>query len=146
MPNTQFGKIDFEVRGSLTLGHFRAMANPCVIMVEHPDTAQVEETITTMASEVWRIEQKYSRYRSDSVLSGINNALGKPVSIDRETFHLLQLADVLWHESKGVFDISSGIFRKLWTFDSTQKIPSPDAIADALTKVDWQRIQFDQLS
>lgn len=142
MPDTHFGKIDFEVRDSLILGHFKAMANPCVIMVEHNDTGLAEQAIATMAAEVWRIEKKYSRYRPDSSLSKINSAKGAPVPIDSETHSLLLLADVLWHESKGFFDLSSGVFRKLWTFDSNQKIPSDEKIAKVLHKVGWDRIQY----
>lgn len=144
MTNIHLGKITFETRGSLILGHFRAMANPCVIIIEHRDRQAVEQAMRTMAAEVWRLEKKYSRYSPDSMLSAINNAGGKPVAIDPETFHLLSLADVLWQESQGMFDISSGIFRKLWTFDSSQQLPSQADIDTTLEKVDWKKLRYDQ--
>ena len=144
MANNHLGKITFETRGSLTLGHFRAMANPCVIIIEHDDRQAVEQAMQRMAAEVWRLEQKYSRYSADSMLTAINNANGKPVAIDAETFHLLSLSDVLWQESQGVFDISSGIFRTLWTFDASQELPSQTDIDAVLGSVDWKRIRYDQ--
>ena len=144
MTKTHLGEITFETRDSLIFGHFRAMANPCVIIIEHDDRKAVEQAMRSMAAEVWRLEQKYSRYRPDSMLSAINNTNGKPVAIDAETFHLLTLADVLWQESQGMFDISSGAFRKLWTFDATQTVPSQSAISAVLKNVDWKKLRFDE--
>ena len=143
MAKSHLGEIAFEARGSLILGHFRAMANPCVIIIEHDDRGAVEAAMRIMAAEVWRLEQKYSRYLPQSTLSHINQSAERPVRIDPETSYLLQLADVLWQESEGVFDISSGIFRKLWTFGSSQTLPSLVEIKAVLEKVDWKKVRFD---
>ncbi len=145
--NRHLGQIRFETRGSLLIAHFRAMANPCFIFVDlesaQNNSKSIQQAMCVMAEEAWRIEQKYSRYRLDSVLSIINNAAGKSIAIDHETYQLLALADVLWQESQGMFDSSSGIFRKIWHFDQ-QHIPSPSQVTEQLKHVGWKRIRFDE--
>jgi thiamine biosynthesis lipoprotein len=144
MTSEHLGKITFETQGSVMIGHFWAMANPCAIFIEHKDSAAVQQAIRLMAGEVWRIEQKYSRYLAGSTLDNINTSGGKTHSIDSETYHLLQLANVLWQESGGLFDISSGIFRKLWTFTEQQQIPSQSQLDELLTLVGWQQVSFNE--
>jgi len=146
LANDHLGKIRFETKDAMTIAHFRAMANPCVIFIEHQDTSTVQKIMRQMAKEVWRIEQKYSRYLESSALSKINNGAGQPVSIDAETYHLLQLSDVLWQESQGMFDISSGIFRKIWSFDQQQQIPTQSQVDELLDYVGWNKITFDEKS
>jgi thiamine biosynthesis lipoprotein len=138
------GKIKFEQKGSLILGYFRAMANPCVFIIEHQDVKEVQTAMYKMAEEAWRIEQKYSRYLSGSVLGKINSANGKTTPIDAETYHLLQLSNVLWQESQGMFDISSGVFRKIWTFKDQHKIPSQSQVNKLLKQVGWRHIKYDE--
>lgn len=142
MANEHLGEIEFETQGGLTLGHFKAMANPCVIIIEHENKEIIQQVMRLMADEVWRIEQKYSRYLATSALSQVNHAKGKSIPIDSETYHLLQLADVLWQESQGKFDISSGVFRKVWTFSQQQQMPTQSQINDLLSQVGWKKIQY----
>jgi len=148
MSSDHIGKINFETKGSMIMGHFRAMANPCLIIIEHTNTSHnskaIKQNMFQMADEVWRIEQKYSRYLATSALSKINDANGAEVNIDAETYQLLNVADVLWHESEGMFDISSGIFRKIWNFKDQQSIPSEAEINQVLAHVGYKRINFDQ--
>jgi thiamine biosynthesis lipoprotein len=142
MPAHHLGKITFETQGSVIVGHFWAMANPCAIFIEHDNNDAVQHAIRLMAKEVWRIEQKYSRYLLGSTLDCINNAGGKAIAIDKETYHLLQLSDVLWQESMGQFDITSGIFRKLWFFNKQQQPPTQQQLDDLLPFVGWQQVTF----
>ena len=143
-------KISFETKGSMLMGHFRAMENPCLIIVEHTNTLKhlnfIEHNIHQMAQEVWRIEQKYSRYLVTSTLSKINDANGSEINIDHETYQLLNVADVLWQESGGMFDITSGVFRKIWNFNDQNDIPSKTQIDETLSHVGWDRIQFNEHS
>ena len=148
MSNDHIGKINFEAKGSMIMGRFRAMANPCLIIIEHVNASKnselVKQNIHQMADEVWRIEQKYSRYLASSPLSKINDSNGVEVNIDQETYQLLNVADVLWQESEGMFDISSGAFRRIWKFKDQQTIPSITEINEVLTHVGWKRIEFNE--
>jgi len=89
-------------------------------------------------AEVLRIEAKYSRYRPDSVVSRINAATA-PVEVDDETRGLLQFAQACWRESGGLFDITSGVLRQVWRFDSG-RVPPDEEIAAVLPFIGWGRV------
>ncbi len=124
---------------------FDALGSDCVLHLCGP-AAQVEAAATAAIDEVLRIERRYSRYRDDSVLSAINRAaaLGAPegVEVDEETAALLDCAFALHGLSGGLFDVTSGLLRRVWSF-ATPVLPEPAAIAALLPgigmdKLDWR--------
>ena len=65
---------------------FTAMASPCELQLYAESAASADIAAGAAIAEVQRIEQKYSRYRDDSALSGLNRAAGgEPVVVDAET-------------------------------------------------------------
>jgi thiamine biosynthesis lipoprotein len=68
---------------------FNAMASPCELLVDSVDQQLGEQLGQLVANEVWRIEQKYSRYNTQSVCSAINQSQGLPLAIDDETYALI---------------------------------------------------------
>lgn len=94
---------------------FKAMGSPCEVRLYATSQAEAEEGFQAVVEEVDRLEQKYSRYLSTSLLCQINAAAGhSAVGIDEETYGLLQYADQCFHQSGGLFDITSGVLRKVW--------------------------------
>jgi thiamine biosynthesis lipoprotein len=90
--------------------------------------------------EVLRIERKYSRYTSDSVIAQINRqAALAPVACDDETWSLFQFASQLFEKSDGLFDITSGVLRKAWNFKQAQ-VPSADMLDNLLPLIGWQKV------
>ena len=65
-----------------------------------------------------KLEQRYSRYRPDSLVSMINRRAGSKrfTPVDEETLGLLDFAEQLWKASEGLFDITSGPLRRAWHF------------------------------
>lgn len=129
------------------VGTFAAMASPCEILMAVDDERLARELLDIAATEAWRIEQKYSRYREDGIISTINNSLGKLVTVDQETANLLDYAYQCYTLSDGLFDITSGILRKAWTFDKDSAVPHPDLIQSllpfiGLNKAQWSAPQF----
>lgn len=122
---------------------FNAMGSPCEIKLYSKDKAMAEKVADTVIQDVQRIEQRYSRYRDDSVLSDINRVAekGGEIPIDEETYALLNYADTCYKQSAGLFDITSGVLRKVWDFKS-KKIPAPKDIKKVLKRVGWQKIQL----
>ncbi len=110
------------------VGAFQAMASPCEILIATPDETVARELLNIAAAEAWRIEQKYSRYREDGIVPVINRSHGKPIEVDEETTRLLDYAYQCYDLSDGLFDITSGILRKIWRFDGGSQIPSQTAI------------------
>ena len=105
----------------------------------HPDDARA--ALAAVQAEVERIEAKYSRYREDSALTAINRAAGgTPVAIDAETAALLDYADACWRQSGGLFDITSGVLRRVWDF-RRGTLPDPAALENALARIGWARVR-----
>jgi thiamine biosynthesis lipoprotein len=72
----------------------------------------------------------------------INTADGRGVDVDPETARLIDFADELHRLSDGAFDITSGILRKVWTFDGSDNIPDPAAVRALLEFVGWDKVTW----
>jgi FAD:protein FMN transferase len=121
---------------------FRAMAAENEVQIHAPGAATADAAARRAIEEVQRIEAKFSRYRDDSVVSGINAAAGgAPVPIDAETRALLTFADACYRQSGGLFDATSGILRRAWRFDS-RTVPSDAELAPLLALVDWEMVEL----
>jgi thiamine biosynthesis lipoprotein len=115
------------------------MGSPCEVQVDTPDAALGERLGAIAQAEALRIEHKYSRYRPDSVVAVINAGAGKPVPVDPETAGLITFADQCHGMSEGRFDITSGALRRVWTFDGSDRVPDPAAVARCLLAVGWDK-------
>ena len=109
----------------------------------HQSQLDLEKIAKVCVEEVVRIEQKYSRYLPSSVISLINQASGiQSTPIDAETFELLTFANELFKSSQGLFDITSGILRRVWDFKS-KRIPSKEEIDQLLPLISWSSVRLD---
>ncbi len=109
----------------------------------HQSQLDLEKIAKVCVEEVVRIEQKYSRYLPSSVISLINQASGiQSTPIDAETFELLTFANELFKSSQGLFDITSGILRRVWDFKS-KRIPSKEEIDQLLPLISWPSVRLD---
>jgi thiamine biosynthesis lipoprotein len=121
---------------------FTAMASPCEVLLDAPGEQQATELGRAAAQEAWRIEKKFSRYRPDSIVSVINRSQGLAVVVDRETAALLDYAAQCHVMSDGRFDITSGVLRRCWTFDGSDRLPDPAAISALLPLVGFEKIRW----
>ena len=124
------------------LGRFQAMASPCEVLVDTDDDRAAHAALEAARAEAQRIEHKFSRYRADNIVHAINHAAGRPVHVDEETAGLLDYAATCHEISGGRFDITSGVLRRVWTFDGREHVPEPAAIAAALALVGWTRVRW----
>lgn len=120
---------------------FRAMGSPCALTLHADERAHAQAAAVAVRADVERLEARYSRYRADSLLSQINAvaARGGAIDVDEETAQLLHYAATCHAESGGLFDVTSGVLRRAWRFDRAE-LPTPEALADALAHVGWQRL------
>lgn len=117
------------------------MACSCEVVLSADSPAQAEQLAHEAMQEVWRIEQRYSRYRSDSIVARINAAAGQePVACDAETLSLLQFADQMYRQSDGLFDITSGVLRRAWNFKQA-RLPDAAEIDVLLPLIGWSRVE-----
>ena len=123
---------------------FRAMAAEHEIQLAAPDIDRARRAADAAIADVMRIEAKYSRYRDDSVTSRINGAAGGfEVAIDAETAALLRYADECYGLSGGLFDITSGVLRRVWDFRRDPPVlPTPAELASAVALVGWREVEW----
>ena len=118
------------------------MASPCEILLDSTDLQLCQQLTRLAATEAERIEQKYSRYRPDSILSQLNRSAGTRVTLDAETVQLLTFADSCYRLSDGMFDITSGILRRVWQFDGSDNLPPQAQIDALLPDIGWHKVQL----
>lgn len=118
------------------------MGGPCEVLAECAEEAQARKIIDAVAACAWRIEHKFSRYRSDNIVARINASVGAPVEVDDETANLLDFAALVHRLSDGMFDITSGVLRRAWTFDGGTRPPEHAALNALLPLVGWSKVQW----
>jgi thiamine biosynthesis lipoprotein len=120
---------------------WQAMGSPCELQLFAPDDGR--RAAAAAAAEVERLEQRYSRYRTDSLLSQMNRTAQARGSfeVDAETALLLDYSDTCFRESGGLFDISSGILRRAWDFKSG-RAPTDDELQRLLPLVGWEKVEW----
>ena len=125
---------------------FKAMGTRCDIRLFAPDGEAAARVFLACAEEVNRLEHKYSRYRPGNFLHRINLAAqhGGEAQADAECMSLLDYAHACHLQSEGLFDITSGILRKAWNFDSAA-LPDPALLERTLQSVGWRHVQRDGL-
>ena len=124
---------------------FQAMASPCSVHLYADTDTHALEIAQQCETEVRRLEQKYSRYRDDSVTAAIHQAARnkKSFTLDSETAALLHYAHTAWEQSDGLFDITSGILRYAWDFRSG-RLPSQKQIDELLPRIGWDKVHIHQ--
>jgi thiamine biosynthesis lipoprotein len=123
-------------------GTFDAMASTCEVHVDLPDRKDAARVLDAVAAEALRIEAKFSRYRADNTVHAINTAGSAPVAVDDETARLIDYAEQLFELSDGKFDITSGVLRRIWRFDGSDRVPSAKQIAEVRQHVGWERVRW----
>lgn len=122
---------------------FKAMGTICEVELFAPPQKAKSSVLAAILAEVERLEQRYSRYRADSLLSKINRiaAIGGSLEVDSETQSLLNYAQTCYEQSGGLFDITSGILRRAWRFDLGQ-LPSLEQIEALRAQIGWDKVRW----
>ena len=123
---------------------FQAMGSPCSLQCCADSAQQAESVFRLVIDRIAQLEQRYSRYRDDSLISEVNRRAGSGVKtpIDPETAALLHYAGQCYQESKQLFDVTSGVLRQLWHVNKTE-LPSKDQILAILPLIGWKKVQWD---
>ena len=124
------------------VARFKAMGSPCEFRFYGSDSNQLECAVTQCLLRIQDLEAKYSRYLDASIVSMINESAGcSEVLIDEETYYLLRYAAACFEQSDGLFDITSGVLRKVWNKE-IKTLPSEERIDSCLKKVGFQKLVF----
>jgi thiamine biosynthesis lipoprotein len=121
---------------------FHALGGGNEIQLYHIQKTAAEKILATLIREIKAIEEKYSRYKDESIISKINKSAGiDAVETDEETAAMLDYSEACFKESGGLFDITSGILRRAWDFKE-KRIPSQAEINDLLPLIGWDKVEW----
>jgi len=137
-------KPQLEFRENFFQITFQAMASECELLIDLPeDRVGLAKYLADIAiREVWRIEQKYSRYLDKNTFTRLHQHTGHWQEIDEETYRLLEFADQGWQISDGLFDLTSGVLRKAWSFNGSNQLPETLAVQDLLSHIGWSKLDY----
>ena len=123
---------------------FPALGTTCEVQYAAPGGA-TQATTFERAVVAWvaAFEAKYSRFRSDSLVSRINAAAGLEwIEIDPEMEGLLKLCDNLHFMTQGVLDPTALPLIKLWNYKAeSPRLPTSAEIDETRTLVGWKNVQ-----
>lgn len=123
---------------------FSAMGSPCQLQFYASSAPYAQTVFTRVLHVIAALEHRYSRYRADSLISQINQRAGsgQVTPMQAELFALLAYADSCYQESDGLFDVTSGVLRKVWHVEQNL-IPSAAEIESLLGLIGWPKVQWD---
>jgi thiamine biosynthesis lipoprotein len=132
-----------EARGeNLVAVSFIAMASPCEVLLPSTPEATALEIGNLAAQEAWRVEKKFSRYLDDNVTAWIHENRGTRIEVDAETAALIDFARRCFELSEGLFDVTSGVLRRAWKFDGSDRVPEAAAIERLMPLVGFKKLEW----
>ena len=128
---------------SLKRFSFKAMGSYCEIQIYDESRIKAKRISQKLATEVARLEKKYSRFRRDSFVNDINKSAGQKfgIKIDSETRSLFNHALTCFEQSNGLFDITAGVLNYIWDFTKTS-VPSQAEIDQILPLIGFNKLSW----
>lgn len=123
---------------------FPALGTNCEIKYSAPkgegQALSFERAVTAWMTG---FEAKFSRFRSDSLVSRINAAAGREwVPVDEETEALFRLCDTLHFMTQGVLDPTTLPLLRLWDYRTENpRLPTDEEVDTARNKIGWKKVQ-----
>ena len=119
---------------------FQAMGGRNELVFQGGDPGNVRDIARKIMADIRDLETCYSRYLAGSIISRINRLAGvEKVRVDEKTASLLHYADVCFQQSDGLFDITSGVLRRVWDFKKGYP-PETKAVEAVLKQIGWQKV------
>ncbi|MCA0339789.1 MAG: FAD:protein FMN transferase [Proteobacteria bacterium] len=126
----------------------QALGAPATLILHHENRDKAQRLIDRVVTEVSRLEEVFSLYRSTSAISELNR-VGGLVAPPAELVVLLEACRHHWHESGGAFDPT---IQPLWALyrdhfsapDANPDGPPADAIARAVGQVGFDAVRFNR--
>ncbi|MEE8427151.1 MAG: FAD:protein FMN transferase [Woeseiaceae bacterium] len=124
---------------------FEAMACVNELSLYASNKRQATAVAKKAIDAINKLESRYSRYLPDSLLTRINESAGdtRGVAVDEETAALLNYSQTCFEQSGGMFDITSGVLRRIWNFREN-KLPTDSEVADTLQLIGWDKVIWDE--
>jgi thiamine biosynthesis lipoprotein len=120
----------------------RCFGSSCQVVIDN-DAGTAPELLSSAEEELIRVENKFSSYIADSVISAINQSAGTGsfIPLDAEARSLFRYVSALWSESKHLFDPTTLILQDC--YDANGRIlASSDQLKGMLQLVGWSKLEI----
>lgn len=123
-----------------------AMATAFEIFIRHEDSSYARGAAVEAFQLLDRLEQQLSRFVENSSVCRINNlAVGRPLTLDPDTWACLRLAIAISTETNGVFDITIGTLMNCWLDeDKSKRQPLPEQLKLAQQQTGGHNLRLDE--
>lgn len=122
------------------------MGVPFRIVLYAESQAAAETAARAAFARVAELNQVFSDYEDDSELTKLSHTSGsgQAVPVSDELWRLLNVAQAMSRRSEGAFDITVGPLVQVWRRARRQReLPAPEVIADAKSRVGWEKVVLD---
>jgi thiamine biosynthesis lipoprotein len=123
-----------------------AMATTFEVIIVHEDERYARQAAIAAFDQVDRLERELSRFMESSDVTRINNAgANQPLQLGLDTFECLKIAERVYSETNGAFDITIGTLLKCWrNDDGSPREPSPKEIDFARLHTGMNLLQLNE--
>ncbi len=130
----------------LESGYRLVMGTFARVVVVAKDTDTARRCIENAFTEIDRVDELMSDYKSDSEISLVNtNAAEKAVKVSKSTFEILQRSVKFSRLTDGAFDITVGPLVDLFRLAKESQIaPGQEEIEKAKSKVGYEKLILDR--
>lgn len=113
-----------------------------IIVCESENKA--EAFLNLALDEIMRLESLLSEFKSDSIVSKINDNAGRcPVQVPNEVFQLIKRSIAISNLTQGAFDITVSPLKKLYNFKNENfQFPTETDLKSALNLVDYSKLEL----
>ncbi len=109
----------------------------------HADVA--EDVVETCVELCMRYNDQFSRFSAESEVSRINRSAGLACPCSEDVSYMLQIAQALFEETEGAYNVAIGPVMDLWDFNAeTLAIPDREALSQALASADLSSMQLEE--
>jgi thiamine biosynthesis lipoprotein len=132
----------------LDSGHRLVMGTFARVVVIAKDSNSAGKCIESALAQINKVDDLMSDYKDNSEISILNrDGFKKAVELSQSTYEVLQRSAEFSKLTDGAFDVTVGplveLFRKA---KDGQVLPSREEIADARSKVGFEKIKFDDVN
>ena len=134
--------IQADTRGVRRV-EFRALGTPCARQFRLEDENKSLQFLNDALGWLSRFEAKFSRFRSDSLVSQINREAGKNwVRVDTEMSEMLDTAERLYRLTEAILDPTMLPMLQVWDWKKLHtQLPSDAEISHAKSLVGWDKVE-----
>jgi len=133
------------IEGMMRFSH-EAMATTFELLIVHEDECYARQAVMAAFNEVDRLEGMLSRFLESSDVTRINGLpANQALRLGLDTFECLKIAERVYSETNGAFDIMIGNLLKCWrNEDGTPRKPSPEEIDLARLHTGMNLVQLNE--